>query len=157
MIDEVVPVVPGSQVEIVPAAWRDMGAIRELERLCFPLDAWPLLDMIGVLALPSVVRLKAEEDQRLVGFVAADVRRSKNMAWIATICVHPDLRGQGLGAALLEACEAKLDVGKVKLSVRASNQSAINLYKRFGYQQVDTWKRYYKGGEDATVMEKVVS
>lgn len=147
---------PGSRVQIVPAAWRDIGAIRELERICFPIDYWPLLDMLGVLTLPGVVRLKAEEEGHLVGFVAADIRRSKDLAWIATIAVHPDHRRVGLGAALLEACESKLDVGKVKLSVRASNQAAIHLYKNFGYVQVETWKRYYKGGEDATVMEKTI-
>ena len=51
---------PGSLATIQPATWRDLNSLRHLERLCFPKDAWPLLDLVGVLTLPNVVRLKAE-------------------------------------------------------------------------------------------------
>lgn len=157
MVSKALAVVPGSSVVIQPAAWRDLGEIRQLEKICFPQDAWTLLDMLGVLTLPSLVRLKAVDGARIVGFVAADIRRSKNMAWIATICVHPDYRGQGMGAALLEACEQKLDIERIRLSVRASNKAAIRLYTSAGYMQVGNWPKYYKGSEDATVMEKKIS
>ena len=155
-MSEAIDVVPGSSVIILPAAWRDLGEIRQLEKICFPQDAWPLLDMLGVLALPSMVRLKAVDGERIVGFVAADIRRSKNMAWIATICVHPDYRELGMGAVLLGACEQKLDIKRIRLSVRASNKAAILLYTSAGYKQVGSWPKYYKGSEDATVMEKKI-
>ena len=85
-------------INILEANWRDLGALRQLEQLCFPLDAWPLLDMIGVLTLPSVVRYKALEKDEMIGFVAGDIRASKQLGWIATICVHPDHQGRGLGS-----------------------------------------------------------
>lgn len=118
------------------------------------MDAWTWMDMLGVLSFPNVERLKAVDGERIVGFVAADIRRPKNMAWIATICVHPDYRRQGMGAALLTACEQQLDIALIKLSVRESNKAAIRLYTRAGYQVVGNWLKYYKGTEDATVMEK---
>jgi ribosomal protein S18 acetylase RimI-like enzyme len=45
-------------------------------------------------------------------------------------------------------------VGTVRLSVRASNEAAIQLYKRLSYRQVGSWQAYYADGEDALVFEK---
>ena len=66
------------------------------------------------------------------------------------------ITGRGLGGRLLHACEAGMGMPKVKLSVRESNQAAIEMYQRYGYRQVGMWKRYYKGGENGIVMEKVL-
>jgi ribosomal-protein-alanine N-acetyltransferase len=147
---------PGSRFTIEPATWRDLNPVRELEKACFPLDAWPLWDIIGVLTVPNVVRLKAVAGERLVGFIAGDLRPSENMAWIATVGVLPEYRGQGIGTALLRACESRLrrKVERVRLCVRASNDTAIRLYLREGYGKVGIWPRYYQNGEDAEVMEK---
>lgn len=141
---------------LLPAGLRDLSAIRELEQLCFPLDAWPLIEMISVLSLPSMLRWKAVEGEReeLVGFIAADVRRRQNMAWIATVAVHPERRGHGIGQALMHEAERSVAVPRMRLSVRMSNQAAIALYEKREYQRVDVWPRYYAGGEDALVMEK---
>jgi ribosomal protein S18 acetylase RimI-like enzyme len=136
------------------ANWRDLNALRNLERVCFPQDAWPLWDLVGVLTLPNVVRLKAVIGETMVGFVAGDIRRSERMAWIATIGVLPEQRGQGLGRRLLAACEAQLDVPRVCLNVRVSNRAAIHLYQEVGYVRSGLWSRYYQDGEDAIVMEK---
>jgi ribosomal-protein-alanine N-acetyltransferase len=144
-------------IKITQASWRDLGAIRELEGVCFPVDAWPWLDMVGVLIFPNIVRHKAISGGALIGFVAGDVKRYNNTGWIATICVHPDYRGRGLGGRLLEVCETEMGMPRVKLSVRESNQAAIEMYRRNGYKQVGVWRAYYKGGENGIVMEKVLS
>ena len=141
-------------MEIAPASIRDLNALRKLERICFEKDSWPLFDLIAVLSFPDVVRLKAMEDHKMVGFVAGDPRPSQGFSWIATIAVLPGYRQRGIGRALLLACEAQLKTPRVKLSVRASNQSAINLYEQEGYRTSDIWKAYYNDGENAIVMEK---
>ena len=145
---------PGSDVRIAPASWRDFSAVRELEEVCFPMDAWPWIDLLATLSFNNIVRFKAERRRELVGFVAGDIKRYQNIGWIATICVHPEVRGQGIGKVLLEQCEHAMGMPKIKLSVRISNQAAIEMYYRAGYQKAGVWKRYYKGGEDALVMEK---
>jgi ribosomal-protein-alanine N-acetyltransferase len=139
--------------QIIPANWRDLGALRQLEKVCFPQDAWTLLDLIGVLSLPKVIRLKAVYNQQMIGFVAGD-KRSDNLAWIATIGVLPEYRRQGIAAALLAECETQLDVARIRLSVRLGNTGAIRLYEGFGYQRIDTWPEYYQDGSDALVFEK---
>ena len=139
---------------ILPATWRDLNTLRQVERVCFPKDAWPIWDLIGVLTLPNVVRLKAVVNDQMVGFIAADIRPSQHMAWIATIGVLPEHRGRGIGTALLEACEQELQVEAIRLNVRLSNHTAIRLYKSLRYQQVGRWPHYYADGEDALIMEK---
>ncbi len=141
-------------MDIIPASIRDLNALRKLERICFEKDAWSLFDLIAVLTFPDVIRLKAVENDLMVGFVAGDPRPSQGFAWIATIAVLPEYRRKGIGRALLHACEAQLKTPRLKLSVRATNHSAINLYEQEGYRSMDIWKAYYNDGENAIVMEK---
>jgi ribosomal protein S18 acetylase RimI-like enzyme len=150
------PAAPGGSYTIEPATWHDLNALRRIEKICFPLDAWPLLDLIGILTFPNIIRLKAVSDGQMVGFVAGDIKPAERLAWIATIGVLPEYQGRGIGAALLSACEAQLDVPVIRLVVRPSNQTAIHLYERFGYASMGTWRRYYSDGEDGAVMEKRV-
>ena len=154
--DSAASAVPGSPATIEPATWRDLGALRQLEQVCFPRDAWPLFDLVGVLTFPNTLRLKAVVDGQLVGFAGVDVKRSEDVAWIATIGVLPEYRRRGIASAMLREIEARLEVGRIRLSVRASNQTAIQLYILFGYTRYGSWPRYYNDGEDALVLEKVL-
>jgi len=38
--------------------------------------------------------------------------------------------------------------------VRISNEGAINMYQKLGYQTSDIWQGYYNDGEDGLVMTK---
>ncbi|TAK14796.1 MAG: GNAT family N-acetyltransferase [Anaerolineae bacterium] len=143
-------------IRIKRADWRDLGAVRQLEEVCFPLDSWPLLEIIGILTMPGVVRLKAMDGEKTIGFVAGEYRRAEGLAWIATICVHPDERGRGVGRTLLAMCESRLRMPRVRLTVRESNAAAIEMYRQAGYTEFGRWPRYYRGGEDGLVMEKIL-
>ena len=147
---------PGSGITILPATWRDVKDLHQLEKVCFQLDAWPLLDILGVLSIPQIIRLKAVDKEELVGFIAVDLRRSQQTAWIATLAVLPDYRKSGIASTLIQASEAQVDLPRIRLSVRESNQPAIQLYQKHGYQQIEIWKKYYKGGDNALVFEKVI-
>jgi ribosomal-protein-alanine N-acetyltransferase len=142
--------------DIYPASWRDLGALRRIEKACFPIDAWPLFDMIAVLTFNNVVRLKAVVKEQVVGFVAGEQRGRENIGWIATIGVLPDYQRKGIATALMRECESRLEVTRIRLSVRAGNLAAIQLYKERGYRQIGQWSRYYQDGSDALVYEKKV-
>src|SRR5689334_3646273 len=116
-------------MEIVNATLLDLNALRRLEKICFDKDAWPLIDLMAVLTLPSVIRLKAMEDERMVGFVGGDPHPHESWGWIATIGVDPGYRRRGIGLALLHACEARLGVRSARLTVRMSNMDAISMYQ----------------------------
>jgi ribosomal-protein-alanine N-acetyltransferase len=136
------------------ANWRDLNALRHLEQVCFPKDGWPLLDLIGVLTYPNVVRLKAVVQEKMVGFIAGDRREEGFLGWIATIAVLPEYRRQGIATALILECERQLHTAVVRLNVRRSNAEAISLYKQLGYVQIATWPGYYGDGEEALILEK---
>ncbi len=142
-------------MEILPANLLDLNSLRRVEQACFPKDAWPLLDLVAVLTFIDVVRLKAVEDGQMVGFVAGDARPRENLAWIATLGVLPAYQRRGIGRALLRACESHLKDERIRLCVRSSNVSAIQMYLQEDYHPVDTWLRYYDDGESALVMEKI--
>ncbi|MHB8192297.1 MAG: GNAT family N-acetyltransferase [Bellilinea sp.] len=144
-----------AEFEIVDAHLRDLGDLRRLENECFEVDAWPLVDLLAMLMFPGIVRLKAVVDGRLAGIIAGDLRRGQNLAWIVTLGVRPEYRRRGIARALLHACENRLPIKTIKLSVRRSNWPAIQLYENEGYRQVDVWKKYYVDGEDALVLAKI--
>jgi [ribosomal protein S18]-alanine N-acetyltransferase len=141
-------------MDITTASVLDLTALNKLERACFARDAWPILDLIAVLTFPEVVRLKAVEDGRMIGFAAGDMHNGDGIGWIATIGIDPEYRRRGYGRQLLRACEALLRTSRIRLSVRASNESAIRLYEQEGYRRVDVWQGYYNDGEAALIMEK---
>ena len=140
--------------EIIPVTLRDLNALRNLEKLCFPQDAWGILDLVAVLTMPRVIRLQAVDEGKMVGFIAGDPRMSQGFSWIATVGVLPDYRRKGIGRALLHRCEDQLPTARVRLSVRISNENAIQLYRHEGYQTINIWEKYYNDGSDAVVMEK---
>src|SRR5512139_1918636 len=127
-------------MEIVSANLLDLNALRKLEKESFDRDAWPLLDLMAVLTFTEVIRLKAVENNRMIGFVAGDPHPRDGWGWIATIAVDPNFRRRGVGTALLHACEKRLGVPRARLTVRLSNQGAITLYEREGYATIDVWK-----------------
>ena len=148
---------PGSdnQAHIVrPAVLRDFFKLQRLEKLCFQRDAWPWIDILVALTFPETIRLVAERGNHIIGFVIGDRRRHKDLGWIASIGVHPQYRRQGIGRHLLLACEREIGTKRLRLSLRLSNQGALALYRSEGYVEVDRWRRYYRDGEDAIVMEK---
>jgi ribosomal-protein-alanine N-acetyltransferase len=143
------------------ATWRDLKPLQRLEKICFDVDAWPLLELLGVLTFPDVLRLKAVADGIMVGFIAGDRRRGEmsgdtkvDTGWILTLGVLPDWRRIGIAEALLMECEKQLRMPVIKLTVRRGNQPAIRLYEKLGYSQIDIWSKYYRNGEDGLVFEK---
>jgi ribosomal-protein-alanine N-acetyltransferase len=142
--------------QIDRASWRDIKALGALEKACFGADAWPLLELLGVLTFPGVVKFKAVGVGAMIGFIAGDPRWNEKTGWILTLGVLPDWRRRGIAEALLSECERKMRMPLVKLTVRCGNAPAIRLYEKLGYRRVDIWSRYYHDGEDGLVLVKEI-
>jgi ribosomal protein S18 acetylase RimI-like enzyme len=142
---------------IMPATWRDLGPLRKIEQECFGEDAWPLIDLVGVLTFAGIIRLKAMVGEEMAGFIAGDGDRKKEVGWITTVGVLVVYRKTGIGRALLDACEQQLPNKVIQLTVRQSNHSAIHMYQQAGYHQIEIWEKYYNGGEAGIVMQKIKS
>ncbi len=77
-------------------------------------------------------------------------------AHITILAVNPQYQRQGMGAALLyfliKTARAR-GLERATLEVRVSNQAAISLYKKFGFNTAGRRRRYYQDkGEDALIL-----
>lgn len=129
-------------------------AVYRIEKTSFP-QPWPFAAFEGFLGEPGF--LVATVDGRVVGYVVADTvpNAGRTLGHVKDIAVHPDYRGRGIGAQLLGSALTVMRekrASHVKLEVRESNDSAIRLYRRFGFQFRRTLPRYYDDGEDAYVL-----
>lgn len=95
--------------------------------------------------------LVAKEGDKIVGYIGIeDIAGEKH---IINMAVHPDFRRQGTGKKLIEKIINQQEV--FFLEVRVSNQAAISLYQKYGFQKVGLRKAYYQdNAEDALIMRK---
>jgi ribosomal protein S18 acetylase RimI-like enzyme len=83
-------------------------------------------------------------NEKCVGFVIARVE--EKVAYIGPIGVVPPHRKKGLGVGLLSNCLYELKrqgINTVKLDVSSSNNPAIRLYEKFGFETVTRQVFYY--------------
>jgi ribosomal-protein-alanine N-acetyltransferase len=77
---------------------------------------------------------------------------------ILNLTVHPCFRRMGLASQLidhlLKTCQ-KRGIADYFLEVRVTNEKAISLYKKYGFQVCGVRRRYYADtGEDALIMQR---
>lgn len=133
----------------------DLRAVYHLERVIFPKDAYPYLDLTLLFLLPGLVNLKAvAPDGSLVGFVCAGRMVFQTIRWIITLGINPAHQNRGVGRALLLRAEQRVKGENIRLTVRESNTPAITLYRHTGYQIIERKYAYYRDGEAGLIMEK---
>ena len=97
--------------------------------------------------------LGAWRGRRLVGAIGCERDERENVRHIGHVIgmmVRPQVRGQGLGALLLEASIAearRAGLEMLTLTVTAENDAAIRLYERHGFVPYGTLRRALKIGE----------
>lgn len=90
----------------------------------------------------------------LVAFL--HIEKSYDEIDIINIVVKEDYQGKEIGTKLLnELFTMFKDVVKYHLEVKVSNEKAINLYKKLGFEVVSKRVKYYEG-EDGYLMIKEV-
>ncbi|TYB49920.1 ribosomal-protein-alanine N-acetyltransferase [Actinomadura chibensis] len=135
----------------------DLRAVHELEKALFPEDAWSMELLGGELDDQPRTRhyvVAVEPGGEIVGY--AGLAAAGGQADVQTIGVRADRRRSGVGALLLTELldeAARRDSEAVFLEVRADNDPARRLYRRFGFAEVGVRKRYYQPSNvDAVVM-----
>lgn len=137
----------------------DLDQVQAIDRISFSLP-WPASAYRyelkeNPLSLLWVAELRQGDGQRRIAGVVV-VWLILDEAHIATIAVHPEYRGQGIGRRLLASAVRDAiyrGAGLATLEVRASNLAAQNLYRRFRFEVVGSRPHYYKDNhEDALIM-----
>jgi ribosomal protein S18 acetylase RimI-like enzyme len=130
----------------------DAAALAALELRCFPGDRMSLRQFRRHLAGGRNLVLAACRNGSLVGSAVVLLRAGSAVARLYSIAVDPAARGEGLGAALLAACERgarRRGARLLRLEVRQDNAAAISLYAAHGYLRTGSYKAYYDDGADA--------
>jgi len=136
----------------------DLTEIMDIENISFP-TPWTEAMILRELETPHSLHQVAEREGHVAGYMISWLTPPEAM--IMSLAVHPELRGQGLGRALLEDsfrifAQARLET--VWLEVRTGNLMAQALYQKFGFREVYRRRGYYHDtGEDAIVMMKRIA
>jgi ribosomal protein S18 acetylase RimI-like enzyme len=144
--------------KIQPTDMKDLRSLLELEQVCFSKsEMWTLLDYIGLLSLPDIIKLKAIKDDLMIGFVALEDKKRSSMAQVMTLAIHPDFRQQGIATQLLLQAESLIQfANSIELVARIDNFAAIKLYEKYGYVKDNILTNYYRDGVTGQRMVKKI-
>ena len=141
----------------------DFDPLYALEELCFePPSRFGRRYMRLLVGRANAATWIAEEDGRLWGFgiVEWSEERRGVTAYIQTIEVAPEMRGRGVGGALLGSIEGSARAAGARLiwlHVEAANAGAIRLYEARGYACDGRQENYYPHGRAALIYVKRLS
>ncbi len=144
--------------KIQPTDMKDLRSLLELEQVCFSKsEMWTLLDYIGLLSLPDIIKLKAIKDDLMIGFIALEDKKRSSMAQVMTLAIHPDFRKQGIATQLLLQAESLIQfANSIELVARIDNFAAIKLYEKYGYVKDNILTNYYRDGVTGQRMVKKI-
>jgi [ribosomal protein S18]-alanine N-acetyltransferase len=94
-----------------------------------------------------------EQDFRVLGFLVG--RRIATDIEILNFAVHPDSRGRGTGAALLESAlnwARSFSAEQAILEVRSANKTALRFYEHHKFQIVGRRPSYYTSPPDDALL-----
>lgn len=132
---------------------QDIQQICQIEQVSFS-DPWSQSSFLQELENPLASYFVAAAEQIIMGY--AGIWKIFDEGHITNIAVSPDFRNNGVGTILLtemiKVCKEQ-GIQRFTLEVRRSNKHALQLYLKFGFQEVGVRKNYY-GNEDALILWK---
>ena len=142
-------------LRIVPMRRRHLRSVLRIEAEVYP-RPWTLGLYLGELALPEQRRvyLVARSGGHVVGH--AGLMFAADDGHVTTVAVDPPWQRHGVAARLLVVLLREAiarGASALTLEVRAANQPAQALYRRFGFVEAGVRKGYYaETEEDAVIM-----
>ncbi len=141
-------------VHVVPMRRRHLRSVLGIEAAVYP-RPWTMSLFLSELALRATrAYYVAKVGREVVGYVG--LMMSVDEGHVTTIAVHPRWHRHQIGTRLLLTLAREAiarEASALTLEVRASNQGAQTLYRRFGFSPVGVRKGYYAdSNEDAVVM-----
>ena len=132
----------------------DISAAVKIEEQCFSLP-WSEKSFADSLEREDTVFLVCEDENNIVaGYIGMYL--SFDEASITNVAVSPEFRKRGCGQRLVEMAKQvvkEIGVQVIFLEVRTSNQPAISLYSKNGFENLGIRKNFYEHPtEDAYIM-----
>ncbi|MFL5927921.1 MAG: ribosomal protein S18-alanine N-acetyltransferase [Gaiellaceae bacterium] len=140
-------------VEIRMLELTDIDAIEAIEQRAYP-TPWSRSMFASELAKPTSICLGAFEGCDLVGYI---INSRYVDAWhVMNVAVDPQHQRRGIATALLERLFEETHGDERRgytLEVRVSNEDAIRLYEKLGFEPRGIRRGYYTDNrEDALIM-----
>ena len=144
------------EYSIVDVSSEHIASIEELEKLCFssPWNQEQLKKQMKDHMHEFIAAIS--DDGSVLGYVG--MMYVLDEGYIANVAVSPEYRRKGIADRIInELClicdEHKLSF--VTLEVRASNETAISVYRKLEFREVGRRKNYYRNPrEDALILRK---
>jgi [ribosomal protein S18]-alanine N-acetyltransferase len=142
-------------INLLPARRVDLDAIMALERTGFPeAERWSERSWLGELVADNR-RVIIARSHQVLGVVTWSV--IGELAELLRLVVTPEHRRTGIGTQLVEAgIEAVRLAGAraAMLEVGYTNEPAIALYQKLGFEQLRVRENYYGPGRHALILKR---
>ena len=132
----------------------DIPSVVEIEKQCFSLP-WSAKSFEDSISREDTVFLVCEDNAAIAGYMGLYL--SFDEANVTNVAVSPSFRKKGYGEALVAVAKAtakEAGAESIFLEVRVSNEAAISLYKKQGFEELGIRKKFYEHPvEDAIIMK----
>ncbi len=136
---------------------KDLNTLYEIERECFPENAFPKPFLKFLIIQNNSVFLKAKIHGQIIGFIVGIIQAPYSIGRIYSLDIKKEFRAKGAAQRLLKALEKEFKLRGVTFSileVDAENTAALNLYQKFGYKPKRLLKNYYGKNRNGIKMTK---
>jgi ribosomal-protein-alanine N-acetyltransferase len=145
----------------------DLDAVVNINRICLPENYAPYFFLDTYHTLPEAF-VVAESQAQVVGYIMCRIEHGfsdmkklhfAKKGHIISVAVMPEFRRIGVGYSLVQrilSALTSMQADECYLEVRVSNNAAIELYRRIGFDIARSIPRYYYDGSDAYVMIKSI-
>lgn len=144
------------EYKIIPMTEEHVIGIKKVDDLCFE-SPWSLKSFESELTNPIAFYFVAVSDGEVIGYCG--YWWTFGEAQITNVAVHPEFRQKGIASALMDEMIKHcidMDVFSITLEVRVSNNPAISMYEKYGFERVGLRPKYYDNKEDALLMTKEI-
>jgi ribosomal-protein-alanine N-acetyltransferase len=141
----------------------DLEQVMEINRICLPENYSTEFFMDLYERYPDTF-IVAEEDGEVVGYIMCRIETGlpdfgllgiAKRGHVISIAVLPKHQREGIGTAIMRAAMQGMRRYKAKecyLEVRVTNEPAVSLYNKLGFETSRVVRSYYADGEDAYIM-----
>lgn len=134
----------------------DLEQVMEIENELFAVP-WTKEGYFTFLTKENAMMLVVEEKEKILGYCGLLMVLEE--ADVMNVAVRKDRQKEGIGNFLMQSMlrlAQDRGIEKIHLEVRVSNDTAIRLYERLGFEKYGIRKGYYTDPiEDAVLMMKV--
>jgi ribosomal protein S18 acetylase RimI-like enzyme len=138
----------------------DLKAIAEIEARSFPGSESKPHSLRQMVDLFSDLTFIAEQDDQPVGFILGglDIKEPQS-AWLLSIAVNKECRGQGVAELLLNKLIdhlTELNIKSILLTVDPKNDKALPIFTSWGWLEDSQAMNYFENNDQRFIMRRPI-